>query len=625
MNTTTGVALKKLKLGGAQHGSSHRWFGRAGGGRLTARHPVSNIEKIGTWSFDYVTSTLSWSSGTHEIFGTEARAFDGSPEEFLSHVHPEDRDLVESAIRRATVGDPQISVEYRIIRAIDGVERILLEQGEVHFDKNANPVSNVGVVIDVTERRETELRLQRAEALHRLAGRLARIGGWSIHLGSGKVIWSDEVCAIHGVSAGKSPTREEALAYFIVEHRHIASAALAECAESGQEFDVQLRIKTASGKKCWVRFIGEAVTDSGGRIGALQGVYQDLTHEKQTEVSVQNSLRQFTELADSMPFIVWTARPDGIVDFTNMAMIEYSGMPDLNLPDQRWISAIHPDDLGGCLEAWKEAMATGTPYLHQFRIRRQDGAYRCHQVGAKPSRDQSGAIYKWYGTAVDIDDRINMEADQRQAAERLTSILESITDAFYMLDGEWKFTYVNDEAERLLKHSRTDLLGRSIWNTRPDAKDEVLVQHFETAQRTGSTARFEFYDEPFGTWLRINVYPSSEGLAVYMRDVTERHEYEDRLQMLEAAVSRMSDLVIITEADPIDEPGPRITYVNESFERITGYSREEAIGRSPRLLQGDGTQRAELDTIRSALAAKRSGSGDIAELYKERGGTLPRA
>ncbi len=74
-------------------------------------------------------------------------------------------------------------------------------------------------------------------------------------------------------------------------------------------------------------------------------------------------------------------------------------------------------------------------------------------------------------------------------------------------------------------------------------------------------------------------------------------------KLLATAVSRLNDIVLITEAEPIDQPGPRIVFVNDAYERRTGYSREEAIGNTPRMLQGPKTQRAELDRIRVALTA----------------------
>lgn len=97
---------------------------------------------------------------------------------------------------------------------------------------------------------------------------------------------------------------------------------------------------------------------------------------------------------------------------------------------------------------------------------------------------------------------------------------------------------------------------------------------------------------------------AAEGLSqrfFTIQDVTNRRRSEDQLRLLEKAVATLNDIVIITDAEPVDLPGPRIVFVNNAFERRTGYSRAEVIGQTPRLLQGPGTDRKELDRIRRAL------------------------
>jgi PAS domain S-box-containing protein len=82
-------------------------------------------------------------------------------------------------------------------------------------------------------------------------------------------------------------------------------------------------------------------------------------------------------------------------------------------------------------------------------------------------------------------------------------------------------------------------------------------------------------------------------------DISDRKYREEQLRLLELVVVNTNDSVLITEAEPIDPPGPRIVYVNPAFERMTGYSLEEVIAKTPRILQGAKTNRAELDRIRA--------------------------
>ena len=97
--------------------------------------------------------------------------------------------------------------------------------------------------------------------------------------------------------------------------------------------------------------------------------------------------------------------------------------------------------------------------------------------------------------------------------------------------------------------------------------------------------------------------PAKATLFFTLQDVTERRRSEDQLRLLEKAVASLNDTVLITEAEPVSEPGPRIVFVNEAFERMTGYGRDEVLGQSPRILQGADTSRAERERIRQALDA----------------------
>ena len=99
----------------------------------------------------------------------------------------------------------------------------------------------------------------------------------------------------------------------------------------------------------------------------------------------------------------------------------------------------------------------------------------------------------------------------------------------------------------------------------------------------------------------------------------ERHRADMQLRLLESCVERLNDLVVITEAEPLDEPGPRMVFVNDAFLQRTGYRREEVLGQSPRMLQGPLTQRAELDRIRAALAAARPVRAELIN-YDRQGG-----
>jgi diguanylate cyclase (GGDEF)-like protein/PAS domain S-box-containing protein len=174
-------------------------------------------------------------------------------------------------------------------------------------------------------------------------------------------------------------------------------------------------------------------------------------------------------------------------------------------------------------------------------------------------------------------------------------------EAFATIDGEGRITYLNEQAELLLGHGEGELIGRSIWAQFRKRARLRLEEQFRHALARGATIEVAEMDARMQHWLELRAYPFGAGLAVHLRDVTARHRAQQQLMLLEGSIARLNDIVIITEAGPFAHPGPRIVFVNEAFERRTGYTKEEVLGRTPRLLQGPNTQRAELDRIRHAM------------------------
>ncbi len=193
------------------------------------------------------------------------------------------------------------------------------------------------------------------------------------------------------------------------------------------------------------------------------------------------------------------------------------------------------------------------------------------------------------------------EALASKYAERSSITLESITDGFFTLDQEWRFTFANSEAVKLVGKSRDQLLGEPIWTAFPNLEGTKFETEYRRVVEEQKKVSFEAYYEGLKIWCRVNAYPTPDGMAVYFQDVTETRRVEHQLHLLETCVSHMNDMVLITEAEPQDEPGPRIVFANEAFVTHTGYSLNEVLGRSPRLLQGPKTNRQELARVRAAM------------------------
>jgi PAS domain S-box-containing protein len=208
-------------------------------------------------------------------------------------------------------------------------------------------------------------------------------------------------------------------------------------------------------------------------------------------------------------------------------------------------------------------------------------------------------------------DRLELE---RKSAERLELALRGADLGLWDLDIPTNTSIVSERWNSMLglPHVAVDP-GSVRWSSRVHPDDFERVRLATKAHLDGHTERFEDtyrMRHADGHWVWILdrgqvLERDAQGAPVRMvgthMDITERKEAEKGLHLLAAAVARLNDVVMITEAGHYDEPGPRMLFVNEAFERVTGWTRGEAIGRSPRMLQGPKSDRAELARIGAAL------------------------
>jgi PAS domain S-box-containing protein len=147
---------------------------------------------------------------------------------------------------------------------------------------------------------------------------------------------------------------------------------------------------------------------------------------------------------DTIPAVVWSAQPDGSVDFVNQRWLDYLGMSREDFDKRDWQAVMHPDDVQRSEKVWREAVSTGEPFEIEHRVRRADGEYRWMLARGMPFRDDSGRIVKWYGTAIDIEDRKRVEDALRQSEDRLRHVIDAIPAIAWSALPDGTIDFVND-------------------------------------------------------------------------------------------------------------------------------------------------------------------------------------
>ncbi len=180
----------------------------------------------------------------------------------------------------------------------------------------------------------------------------------------------------------------------------------------------------------------------------------------------------------------------------------------------------------------QEAIDTGRGEDDRWHVRKDGTRFWVSGV-MTPLRDEGGKLRGFAKIMRDRTDWWHAERDRREGEGRHRAILESITDAFFALGRDWRFTYVNRKAEDLLGRTRGDLLGKHLWEEYAPALGTEFERSYRRAMDEGVTVTFEEFYPPLDRWYEVHAYPSPDGLSVYFRDVNERKRVEAELRASE--------------------------------------------------------------------------------------------
>ncbi|OQW73589.1 MAG: hypothetical protein BVN33_10445 [Proteobacteria bacterium ST_bin13] len=294
----------------------------------------------------------------------------------------------------------------------------------------------------------------------------------------------------------------------------------------------------------------------------------ETTGRIQDNAALRQSEEQFRVFAQAMPNHVWAARADGFIYWLNDQSYSYTGAaPDTVTGINAWGNVVHPDDLPVATACWRTALATGTVYETEFRIRRADGNYGWFLVRAEPVRDESGKVISWVGTNTDIDAlretenalriandtleaQVNARTAELQAKEaRLRTVFETSFGFQGLLDPDGRLLDANATSLTAIDSALDDIAGLSFWETPwfagTPGMDETIRDAVALVARGGVVRQELLINLPVGGWrwfdfvLRPIFSTQGDVIAIVPEalETTERRAAEEALrqsQKLEA-------------------------------------------------------------------------------------------
>jgi PAS domain S-box-containing protein len=229
---------------------------------------------------------------------------------------------------------------------------------------------------------------------------------------------------------------------------------------------------------------------------------------------------------------------DGLVEWSDEVCAIHDLPPGFICTVEDAIAFYLPEDRPVIRAAVQACVQQARPFDLELRVQTSRGRTVWVRAIGEPERAPDGRVVRVRGAFQDITQQKAVAEENRQLLERLTMTLESLTEAFFTLDRQWHFTYMNAEAERVLKCPREKLLGRVVWDQFPGAVGTQFQHQYERALLTDVAVEFEEYYPPLGIWVQVRACPSRLGLAVSFRDVTERRRVRQELLRLNAELEQ---------------------------------------------------------------------------------------
>ncbi|WP_092864869.1 SpoIIE family protein phosphatase [Quadrisphaera sp. DSM 44207] len=197
---------------------------------------------------------------------------------------------------------------------------------------------------------------------------------------------------------------------------------------------------------------------------------------------------------------------------------------------------VHPDDLPDVTGAMQDAISVCGDFHAEYRIVLPSGEVRWVQARGRALCDEGGTAARLLGAAYDTTAERTREAT-------IARVLETMSAAFYALDEQWRFSYVNAEAERLLGRTRAELIGGVVWQLFPATVGSVFEESYRRAVATGEPVAFEaYYPAPLEGWYEVRAWPGPDGLSVYFLDITQRRRAQEQAERAAARLALLAEV-----------------------------------------------------------------------------------
>ena len=328
------------------------------------------------------------------------------------------------------------------------------------------------------------------------------------------------------------------------------------CLRTGEAGEASFRIRNAQGGYRWFLSRAEPLRASDGALLQWVGLNLDIDEFKSAEQAVRESELKLREIIETIPTLVWRARPDGDIDYVSKRLLEYLGSPLEAIIGWGWMDKVHPEDIAFKVQTWLSNLEATTAHAANCRFQGADGVYRWFNVRGEPLRDAEGRLQNWYGVLIDVDDQKKAEDASRESELNLREIIDTVPTMVWSAAPDGEPTYLNQRVVDYSGMRLENFLNRG-WEAFIHPEDfPETARAFSHAIQTGESYetvhRLRRADGQY-RWHHARGQPLRDGqqriiqwygLAV---DIEQAKTAENELRATQARLARASQTATIAE------------------------------------------------------------------------------
>jgi len=567
---------------------------------------ITDATKDALWEIDLKTNRLWWSEGAKPLFGRRPGELEPGLEDWYNSIHPEDVGRVRDRFDEFMASDDTDWYdEYRFRRA-DGVYLYIVDLGRKFYDESGTPVRVAGAMANITERKQAEEALRASEERYRLLTELSPDGvviadaDGTIHLANQSML--------RMLSAAPEQVIGRGLLDFLepkyLEHcRNCLGALMSRHLPATQ---IEAAFRRADGRSFPVE-VNAVRFDWNGQQFA-QFVIHDITGRKQAEAERERFLKEIEDernrlwqILEQMPIgVIIAEAPSGRLLFSNRESERLLRHPMLFSDDYQGYTqyvARRMDDDPYLPEEYplSRALISGEVVKdEEMKYRRGDGTETILSVDSAPINDSEGLTVLAVATFIDIAERKRAEEALRASEERYRGVTEAASDVIIAVGDDSRIQLVNSSVEKVFGYTPSEVLGMELTTLMPEYLRHLhkagLKRYLETGEKHLNWSGIELpglhkdgYEVPVEIAFSEYVKDGRPIFTGIIRDITERKRAEEALRESEERFAKAfraspDGLLIARVSDGA------ILEVNDSFAALSGYDRDELIGKSTILL-----------------------------------------